>query len=88
MQNPYAPDPDSRMKTEFYDLPKEHNKMSGLHEVSISGQDIRKNNPDYNINLGSPIPKHRRQQQLQENIPAARGGINESICNTQSIPLM
>ena len=82
MQNPYAPDPDSRMKIEFYDLPKEPNKMFGLHEVSICGQDIRKDKPDYNINLGSPIPKHRRQQQLQENIPAVRGGINESLYKT------
>ena len=78
-QNPYAPDPDARMKIELYDLPKDQHKISGLPEVSTCAQEKQKHKPDYNISLGSPIPKHRRQQQLQENIPAMRGGMNDII---------
>ena len=65
------------MKVELYDVTKEQNKMLTSQDVPVCEPEKRNEKSDHSINLGSPIPKHRRQQQLQENVPATRGGMKE-----------
>ena len=60
------------MTVELYERTNEKNKLHCLSEISSRG-DRPKESVDNNAFLGSPIPKHRRQQQLQENIQASRG---------------
>ena len=61
------------MKIELYERTNEQNRLIGLASESTCAQDGQKENVDGNAFMGSPIPKHRRQQQLQENLQGARG---------------
>ena len=61
------------MKIELYERTNEQNRLIGLSSELTCSQDRPKENVDGNVFMGSPIPKHRRQQQLQENLQGARG---------------
>ena len=74
------------MTIEQYERTKEQNKSLGVPDVSMCGTDKQKENINGNVSHGSPLPKHRRQQQLQEDSSGSRG--IGSIHNTQSIWLL
>ena len=61
------------MKIELYERTDEQNRLIGLSSESTCSQDRPKENVDGNVFMGSPLPKHRRQQQLQENLQGVRG---------------
>ena len=61
------------MTVEMYERTNEPIGHFGLSYNPSCLQDKPKENVDCNVFMGSPIPKHRRQQQLQENIQGARG---------------
>ena len=61
------------MTIEMYERTNEPIGHFGLSYNPSCLQDKPKENVDCNVFMGSPIPKHRRQQQLQENIQGARG---------------
>ena len=61
------------MKIELYERTNEPDRLIGLSSESTCSQDRPKENVDGIVFMGSPIPKHRRQQQLQENLQGARG---------------
>ena len=73
LQSPTAPDSDPNMKTELYKRTNEQNRLIGISLESSCSQNKPRENVDGNVLMGSPIPKHRRQQQLQENLQGARG---------------
>ena len=61
------------MKIEIYEKATEQNERFRISAITNNILHKQKENIDSNSGLGSPLPKHRRQQEIQEDCLGSRG---------------
>ena len=61
------------MKIEIYEKATEQNERLRISAITNNVLHKQKENIDSSSGLGSPLPKHRRQQEIQEDCLGSRG---------------
>ena len=61
------------MKIEIYEKATEQNERIRTSAITNNVLHKQKENIDSNSGLSSPLPKHRRQQEIQEDCLGSRG---------------
>lgn len=61
------------MKIEIYEKDTALNERLRISAITNNVLHQQKENIDSNSGLGSPLPKHRRQQEIQEDCLGSRG---------------